>query len=637
VARSPASKDLPVVVAIVVVMIGVCLGTYFLHGYRFPIGPDAPAYIWWTRLAGHDGLSSAGGRAGAPALVMILSGALGQGPAVVVTALEIVLASAAGLAAAAFVAGLRGPLGGRGAQLLAGLLTGMFALHLAAGYVANLSLATMFLAALVLLGYAGRRRAIGAALMVGAGGLALPTALPFTLAVLGLTGMLAFLARRHDPSVAPVGGRFVDTEYGRIAGAAGGGIVLCALGLIALRIGPPALAVDTSRDDFLIRAGLRSTLPALFRGRLMQHWARYAPIVAIPLAVWGGRATDGYHGRVLRAWGCVVLTGIAVGLIWGGYPPERIAMFALCIPIAAALGLIRARRLLIEGPRARRRVAAAVGTGVVAAMVVPAVFGWYTTPTQLFPSEVDHVTQAGRYASASAPGTPLVFLVSGRTAVVSLFAINEAEVVRAAMPPDRIRDVYVVVPGVADRPPGPSAENRRFEDVSWRDAYPDGVGPNGVGDPAALGFDLQALDRTGFDTLRTDAFPDGGSFPRPRIVTSGVGIVDTTAAATPRAGAVDPLADASPWRALAVTLAMLLVAGAVGLGWSRWAMGPGAAAVAIAPACGLAAALLVCVVFERLGVPVAARPDAAAVLAVTTVAGYLMASPRWVLDRRGPA
>ena len=628
-ARSPASKDLPVLAAIVVVMIGVCLGTYFLHGYRFPIGPDAPAYIWWARLAGHDGLSSAGGRAGAPALVMILSGALRQGPAVIVTALEIVLASAAGLAAAAFVAGLRGPPGGRGAQSLAGLLTGMFALHLAAGYVANLSLATMFLAALVLLGHAGRPRTIAAALLVGAGGLALPTALPFALAVLGLTGGLAFLARRHDPSVAPNARRFSDTEYGRIAGAAGGGIVVCALGLIALRIGPPALAVDTSRDDFLIRAGLRATLPALFRGRLLQHWARYAPIVALPLAVWGGRAIDGYHGRVLRAWGCVVLVGVAVGIAWGGYPPERIAMFAFCVPIAAALGLIRARRWLLEGSPGRRKAAAAAGIGIVAAMVVPAVFGWYTTPSQLFPSEVDHVTQAGRYASVSAPGTPLVFIVSGRTAVVSLFAINEAEVIRAAVPPDRVRDVHVVVPAVADRPAGPTAENRRFEDMSWRDAYPDGAD-----DPGALGFDLQALDRTGFDTLRTDAFPDGGSLPRPQILTAGIGIVGPANVAPPRAPAVDPLASASPWRALGVTVAMLLLAGAAGLGWSRWAMGPGTAALALAPACGLAAALLVSVVFERLRVPVAGWPGATAALAITAAAGYVMASPRRVLDRR---
>jgi len=260
-------------------------------------------------------------------------------------------------------------------------------------------------------------------------------------------------------------------------------------------------------------------------------------------------------------------------------------------------------------------------------MVVPAVLGWYTTPTQLFPSEVDHVTQAGRFASASPRGTPLVFVVSGRTAVVSLFGIGQAEVIRAAIPPDRIRDVHIVVPVVAARPPGPAGENRRYENLSWRDAYPDGATGR-----ASLEFDLQALDRTGFDTVRTDAFPGGGSLPRPTIVMEGLGIVAADTAA-PGSPAVDPLASASPWQALAVTLALLRVTGAVGLGWSRWAMGPGAASLALAPACGLAAALLVCVFFERLGVAVAGRPGATIVLGVTGVAGYIAARRSRVVDR----
>ena len=40
------------------------------------MGPDAPVYLWWSRLAGADGLSAIAHRPGAPALSLTLEGTL---------------------------------------------------------------------------------------------------------------------------------------------------------------------------------------------------------------------------------------------------------------------------------------------------------------------------------------------------------------------------------------------------------------------------------------------------------------------------------------------------------------------------------------------------------------------------------
>jgi len=41
------------------------------------MGPDAPVYLWWSRLAGVEGLSAIAYRPGAPALSLVLEGTLG--------------------------------------------------------------------------------------------------------------------------------------------------------------------------------------------------------------------------------------------------------------------------------------------------------------------------------------------------------------------------------------------------------------------------------------------------------------------------------------------------------------------------------------------------------------------------------
>ena len=145
------------------------LWPFVVEGDRFPLGPDAPVYLWWTRLASLEGLSSVGSRPGVPALSLVISGALGFPVVQVTAALEVALGVGLGLASFAVVrrAGVAG-------AALAGMLAGTFGVHLAAGYLANLAMAASFIAAIALLDRRTTRSAVVAALVLAASGLAHP-------------------------------------------------------------------------------------------------------------------------------------------------------------------------------------------------------------------------------------------------------------------------------------------------------------------------------------------------------------------------------------------------------------------------------------------------------------------------------
>src|SRR5581483_10668337 len=243
--------------ALGMVLLAFLLGPYVLHGLRFPLGPDAPVYLWWTRLAEHDGLSAAQ-RPGVPALALVLQG-LGLRPTAVLAALECVLAVSVGPGAAALVRGLAPR--PRAGWLLAGLLTGTFAVHLAAGYLANLAFSALFLAAAVALAGQDRRRTAGAALLLAAAGFAHPLFFPLGALILVIQAALAWRADR--------------AESVRTLGATIGAGALLGAGLLALQAGPGPLAVDTSRDGFLRRAGLTDVLRSAYLDRFVHRWARY--------------------------------------------------------------------------------------------------------------------------------------------------------------------------------------------------------------------------------------------------------------------------------------------------------------------------------------------------------------------------
>src|SRR5919197_2830254 len=314
--------------ALAAAILGWFLGLFVVHGLRFPLGPDAPVYLWWTRLAGSEGLSAVGHRPGVPALTLVLEGTLHVSVVSALAALECAVPVALGLSAAALV---RSSGGGRPAWALAGALAGTFAVHVAAGYVSTLVLAALFIGAAVLLCGPGRRATVGAGALLAAGGLSHPI---FFLLALGILAVSAALAWRSD----------ARAEARRVGAVGLGAGAVVGVGLLSLLVGPGIPSVDTSRDGFLRRAGLGDVLASAYRSRFVHRWTRYVEWASIPLAVLGLRSAGGFAGRFLRAWGLVTVLGVAVAFASGLAPADRFITFGFVVPILAALGLVEVWR-----------------------------------------------------------------------------------------------------------------------------------------------------------------------------------------------------------------------------------------------------------------------------------------------------
>jgi hypothetical protein len=546
------------------------------------VGPDAPVYLWWSRLAGADGLSAIAHRPGAPALSLVIEGSLALSVVQATAALEVALGVAVGLASAALVRRRASAVG----STLAGLLAGTFAVHLAAGYLANLVTAAAFLAAGALLDDPRRRAAVLAALVLVGGGLAHP---PFLLLCAAILLVAAALAWRGDRS-----------EAFRIAGTAVGGVAVLGIGLLVVRPGAPPLEVDTSKDAFLRRAGLASELRSAYLDRFVHRWTRYVQWVSLPLAAIGFTAPNGNAGRILRSWFVLTFVGVAFALATGWLPADRFVTFGFAIPILAALGLVRVWRRLER----RRALAVVVTVALTLSMLAGSAIAWDRQEPFISEDEVRALGVANEAVSRLEPGTPVAFLVNEPDDTVSFLATRAGNVIRAGVPPDRIRHVVVVVPSL-DGGTG-SGERGALERLTARDLS---------AAEARSGRKAEVIVLTPFDEVDrpVDAIQIGSA-----LVTGGV-------------HAVDPLEPASAagiaWAAIA-TLALLWAAG---YGWARIGLADTITAAASAPAIGAAMLILVATVLDALGVPLGRVSGALAASALAGGGGYLI---RFVLERR---
>ncbi len=552
-----------------------------MHDLRFPLGPDAPVYLWWTRLAGLEGLSTVGSRAGAPAVALVVEGALGRTVVEATAALEVALGIAVGLSGAALLRGRTT----RAGWVLGGILCGTFASHLAAGYVANLLQVAAFLAAAVALASGSRRATWVAAGALAAGGIAHPLFFLVGGAILLLAAATAW--RRDRAEAVRVG-----------ASVLGAGAILGA-SLLALLAGPPPPAVDTSRDAFLRRAGMLGDLRASYRDRFVHRWTRYVQWASLPLAALGWGEDDGFVGRLLRAWAVVTVAGIVVGLATGWLPPDRFVTFGFVVPLLASLGLVRLLRLLER----RRALGMTLAVALAAAMIAGAFIAWDRQRPFLSEDEVRAATIANAEIAGLDAGVPLAFLVNEADASVSFLATRAANVLRASLPPDRIRDVFVVVP------PSNAAAGAERRALERRTAADVREAERNSGRPATI------LVLTPFDAI-----------DRPL----GATIVDPAALANLDA-AVDPLEPSAPAGIAISSLLLLAFFGVVGYGWARVAVADGITAAALAPALGAAALVLAAIALERVGLRIDAAAGAWMVSALAGGGGYLA----WgVLERR---
>ena len=566
------------------------LEPFVIYRFRFPLGPDAPVYLWWTRLAGHEGLSAVGHRPGVPALALALDGTLHLPLVATLAGLECAFGVAIGVGSAALVRGMER---GRAAWLLAGVLAGTFAVHLAAGYLANIAFAALFLAAVAMLGPIERRATLAAAVLLGAGGLAHPLFFLLGVAILLISAALAWRGDR--------------AEAARVASATVAGGVLLGAGLLLLAIGAGPPNVDTSRDGFLRRAELIDTLRSIYLDRFVHRWTRYVQWASVPLAIGGLRDATNFEGRLLRAWGITFVGGVSVALATGIAPADRFITFGYVVPILAALGLVRLWRAL----GGRRTLALAVTGGLIGAMLAGALIAWTRQEPFLSELEVSRVTTAARYAAGTAPGTTLVFLVNDVEPSITFLATRAANVIRAGMPPERIRDVVVRVPW----PEGPAPTER------WKLAH-------------LTRDDFRAVDQAGNGRVETFVLApfDRVDFPTacgpPGLVSDGV---CASAPSIPPQPVADPLEPSSPGEIAFAALAVFAALGTAGYGWARAASSEPWRALALAPAFGAAAIVLLGIALERAGLSLSGAIGPTVVSALAGGGGYIA----WfVLERR---
>jgi hypothetical protein len=276
---------------------------------------------------------------------------------------------------------------------------------------------------------------------------------------------------------------------------------------------------------------------------------------------------------LLIAWSVVTVIGVIAGFVWRWFPPHRVVAFAFCLPLLAAIGLGVLRERL-------PRLATPIAVVVVGAIAVSAVVLWTRAPRPYTDPASDAVVAVAPTV-ANTPGTVVVNLPAARHAT-AVAVIRSLNLLRAAVPGDRVRDVRIRYPAPIDADADATSLWEANED-------------------AALG----AL--TGGSA--TEVTAPGGPTPAP------------------------PLSVGAAFLAM---LAWLGACGVAGAGWCVTAGHRGVALLERATGTGLAGLILTAGIADRLGLRLASRPVAVGVVAATAGAGYLAAAgSRAIRSRRG--
>jgi len=594
--------------AAALVLLGVFLAHPLLEGHRLPLGPDAPVYVWWARFVDVEGLEAVR-RPGTPALILPLTTLLLTEPLHVVAALEPVLAMAVGLAGGALVESALGP--DRVRFAITALLTGAFAGLLAAGWLANLMLAALFLVALAAFALAERswRAVMFAAGCLAAAGIAHSLFLAVALAIVAGTVLLlapgAFRRIRR-------GERPFDTAAMRlsIGAAAGGGVSLLALGPLAGGSGAPG---DTSQDQVFRGLGMRETLTERYRERVWGDARRVASpaVAAVAGAAWLGRLEAvgderrRYAGALAASW--VAVTAVGVGVLWatGLAPPGRFLTFAYVLPLTAATAAAAALR--------RRGWIRVAGAAAAAAVAATSLWGWYRQTPFMSERELESVEAVAPVLKSLPPDTPVVVVVDTEEFAAAFHVARFGNVIRAALPAERIADTYLFVGGPEDVLAG--RPGTRSEDPEYRglaEAYLERVRP--LLDQAAI-LVLAPFNPQGF----ADARRLGAEVSEDAVLLRAPEGIAPGAAGNGPIG-ISPAA----WAGLALLAAIVLAL--LGGGWAAWGL-PGTGplpALAAAPAAGLGVLILGGLAADRLSLSLA--HGGAAIAGTLALVGYLLAA-----------
>jgi hypothetical protein len=409
-------------------------------------------------------------------------------------------------------------------------------------------------------------------------------------------------------------------DAGRIALAVAGGGAILGVGLLAALAGPARLAGDTSKDAYLRRIGAVETLRRTYLERFRQGWTRYAPWVTLPLAIAGALRGNGPVRRFLLSWAAFTVAAFAIVLVTRSIPPDRLLTFAFCVPLLAALGFVWVGDL-VRRRTGRRSVAAAALALIAILAVFPALRAWISSPDFVDASEMRNAIVAGRVASLTPPGTPLVFVANDLDSNGLFHMAHVFNVARAAVPVDRVSDVHVFVgsardllagrPTVRGVPNHDAASARTFEELPagpWAVFVVDGL------DDDASELDLPGLTR--WDEAVASTVPP-------------------TSVPLPPPGADEP-APSTPGAMALAAVRTLIVLVLVGFGWGWWVTGETAGAAALATSFGLAVITIGALLADRLGAPIATAGWATIAIASAGGCGYALMIVRLRRARRSP-
>jgi hypothetical protein len=286
--------------------------------------------------------------------------------------------------------------------------------------------------------------------------------------------------------------------------------------------------------------------------------------------------------------------------VTGWLPADRFLTFGFAIPILAAFGLVRLWRRLER----RRALAIVVTAALTLAMVAGSAIAWNRQDPFLSEEEVRALTFVNDDVSRLRPGRPLAFLVNEADDTVSFLATRAGNVIRAGVPPDRIRDVVVVVAPLEDG--AASGQRGALERISARDLS---AAEDRAGRDAAM-FVLTPFDEVDRPERALIVDP---SEPRKDVFS------------------VDPLEPSSAAGIAWASITTLALLWAVGYGYARIGLADTITAAAAAPAIGAAMLIVGATALDALGVPLGRATGALAASALAGSGGYLI---RFVLERR---
>lgn len=580
------------------------LTLYLIHpamqGYVYPIGPDGPVYTWLARLARAVGFGDMpGGGPGVPGLTLTLGSALGTDPLQTVMLLGPVLATTCGLAAGAL---LEATLGDDRMRTGAGvMLTGAFTAFLAGGWLANIAMIAVFLAALaVLSSVASSRRAVwaGATLLMAAG------LTHRVFAVIGAAILLGVAV--WEVGIARGAARSAGLRLGAAALAGPGAGLLLAAWIAT----GPSVPGDTSQDGFFRRVGLRGLLLERYRERFAGDAAR----ASVPLLTGAGLSSgwalgpaDGrerFLRRLLISWLALTVAGVATLAATGWGPPYRLVQFAFFVPVAAGAGFV----ILVR----RSRLKAALAWLAAILFVAFAMIGWLRQSPAFSPEEIASTAFAGAATAELPDGTPLLFVVDTDEPAAAYHVARASNVIRMGIAPERIPDVRLLVGSPVDvlaarSTPTGDPEHDRISEVYLKAARP-------MLDEAAI-LVIRELNEAGY----AQALQLEGT----------VVVADGLAALTrgdelrpPAAGGVPASPGLSLFGLSLLSVGALLALGLLGWGWASWAL-PGTSGprgpILAAPSIGVAVVVLGVVGADRMGL----LPGGVGSLSITSALGAI--------------